>query len=310
MKRQPIKDHLGQEFPSITQLCKHWNISRKTFIRHYNANGNIKNIIENLNDSQNNNQCTDHLGNTFKSTTDMCKHYNITISAYKHRKNKGWTLEEILSTKQNNTIIFDHNGNKFNSIQSMCDFHNINKNTYANRRRRGVSLKDALTIPAKNVPKVNDHLGNTFKSITAMCEHYNISISTYKRRLNYNYTLQEALTKPVYHKETAILIDPFGNTFDSVTTLCQYYQISSTKYYGYLNKHYSQLEALQIIPRLHTRINNKQITTQLTIKKHIENNYYLCILNSNDIILHRNNIIQYATQYYSQIYKVEKEQRK
>ena len=46
-------------------------------------------------------ECYDHLGNKFKSLTDLCKAYNITRYNYRDRKNQGWTLEEILTTNIN-----------------------------------------------------------------------------------------------------------------------------------------------------------------------------------------------------------------
>lgn len=305
MQKQQIQDHLGQTFPSITKLCNYWNINRKTFIRHYSNNEDIKNIIEYLTNTQPQ-QYIDHLGNIFISIIDMCKYHNITPATYKYRKNKGLSIEQILIPKQNKSIIVDHNGNQFNSVQEMCQYYNINKNTYQHRRKKGASLQEALTSPTRIISPIIDHKGNTFSSTTAMCDFYKIDLATYNRRINnYNYTLEEALTKPVIKKTTKEQIDPFGNKFNSITTLCEHYKILQPHYYKSLKQNYSQLEALNIIPKIHNRIKNTLITDQLYVKQHIINDYYMCIFNKNDIILHRNNILQYALKYYSTIYKIE-----
>ena len=44
------------------------------------------------------NPCVDYKGNSFPSLTAMCRAYGMSVPAYVSRKNRGWTLERILST--------------------------------------------------------------------------------------------------------------------------------------------------------------------------------------------------------------------
>lgn len=40
----------------------------------------------------------DHLGNEYKSISEMCRHYGITFASYEHRIESGMSLEKSLTT--------------------------------------------------------------------------------------------------------------------------------------------------------------------------------------------------------------------
>lgn len=76
-----------------------------------------------------------------------------------------------------------------------------------------------------------DHLGNEFSSKRALCKHYGISHITFTNRLEQGWTLEQALT----YKGTLVnrkyqVQDHLGNTFTSVTAMCEHYGISTCRY--------------------------------------------------------------------------------
>ena len=117
--------------------------------------------------------------------------------------------------------------------------------------------------------------------------------------------MEQALTQPIgknaYHTE---IIDPFGNKFKTIIDMLNHYHVKTSTYYTYkYERKYSEIEALRIIPTIHPRIHNKKVTDDLTIQKHISEDYYLCIFHNYEIVMHRDTIITYATNYYKEIYK-------
>lgn len=102
----------------------------------------------------------DHLGNEFISLKEMLKHYDLDRSNYYRRKERGWSLEKILTTKKATTgrasekykekhhkKHYDHLGNEYNSVDEMCKYYGIGRTTYIYRMNHDWPLKYALTIP-------------------------------------------------------------------------------------------------------------------------------------------------------------------
>lgn len=216
-KKIKITDHLGHEFDSKRDMCKAYNINYSAYnsrigrgwtqekaltfkVQHKDNNGPQKNKI-----------ITDHLGNQFKSISEMCRFYHIPYYLYKHRVKSGWTQEKALTGNLHNRngepsnyrmSVVDHLGNPFRSIVEMCKHYNVHPNTYASRIKKGCTKKEALTGPSYNYNRkarsgksVTDHLGNQFASITEMCKYHNIGYYTYEQRIRRGHTLEEALTE-------------------------------------------------------------------------------------------------------------------
>ena len=147
-------------------------------------------------------ECTDHLGNKFKSISDMCKHWGIGKSTYNYRIKLGWSKKDALETpppKSDIESCTDHLGNKFNSVSDMCKHWGIIRPTYDSRIKLGWSKKDALETPTEKF--CTDHLGNTFKSIADMCKYWGINPSTYDNRLKKGWSKKDALAIPTRHKK-------------------------------------------------------------------------------------------------------------
>ena len=125
-----IKDHTGQEFKSISQMCRAWNISRSTFNARTKSGWNIEQALTKpcakIDIQQK--DCYDHLGNHYASQNKMCEHYGITHHTLNTRLNKlGWSLEDAL-TKQNiinATEINDTYGHTFPTLRDMAHYYHI-----------------------------------------------------------------------------------------------------------------------------------------------------------------------------------------
>lgn len=91
-----IKDHLGNEFDCIKDMCKHYNVSEVTYKYRKNLGLNTESSLQEGN--IHNVQCTDHKGNKFGSIFEMCIYWNITTSTYYSRfKNRNWSIEDTLT---------------------------------------------------------------------------------------------------------------------------------------------------------------------------------------------------------------------
>ena len=155
LRRITIIDHKGNEFPSITAMCKHWNIPPDIYRGRIKLGWSKKDAllipIGSINPSSK--KVADHEGNEFSSINAMCNHWGITKAAYGHRIKSGWSLKDTLTIPvglNNSKRIVDHEGNEFPSITAMCKHWNITKATYNNRIELGWSLQKTLTTISKN----------------------------------------------------------------------------------------------------------------------------------------------------------------
>ena len=200
-KKIPCKDHLGNEFPSINAMCKHYCINRTIF--NYRRNEKQMSIEEALTtpvEKRQTGSCKDHLGNVFPSKKAMYKYYDISKDIVNKRiKEKKMSLKEALTTpieKKYNGHCKDHLGNEFPNQKAMCEYYGISVKTFSKRRNeKQMSLEEALTTPleTKHSCPCKDHLGNEFPSMSAMCKHYGVNIDTFKGRIENNSSIEEAL---------------------------------------------------------------------------------------------------------------------
>lgn len=145
------KDHLGNEFSSIKEMCAAHNITYSCYISRRKAGYSLE-------DALTGNMCgystpvQDHLGNWYPSVTDMCDHYNIPISTYSQRVNRyKMSVEDALTRKvrpksapTNAKPCRDHLGNMFSSKKEMAAFHKIKYAKLEYRLRKKMKLEDAL----------------------------------------------------------------------------------------------------------------------------------------------------------------------
>ena len=141
-----VTDHLGNQFSSIKEMCKHYGISLTKYKRDKRAGLSLKDILTVKRDYT----VYDHLGNSFPSLRQMCEHYGITDNLFCSRRRKGWSLEECLTipisddNKAHNIII---NNMIFGSYGEACMFYGTDTSLMSARMHNGYTREEAITIP-------------------------------------------------------------------------------------------------------------------------------------------------------------------
>lgn len=258
------KDHLGNVYKSIKDMCDFYSISTNTYRNRINNLGWSleKALTEPLTYA-----CEDHLGNKYTSERDMCKAYQIDYGAFWTRtRDMGWSLEKALTTPTRDDSCLDHLGNRYDSVSKMCAAYNIAKSCYKKRIINGWSIKDALTIPSGNRNPSNklwtlkgspasksckDHKGNDYPSFTAMCKAYDMPKSTVEARINkHGWSLEDALTIPVNMSSEQYITceDHLGNHYINLKQMCDTYGKDCMLVYSRRNRGWTIQEAL-LIPR-------------------------------------------------------------
>ena len=184
-------DHLGNEFRTVHDMCKHWHLSYDTLRKRLKKGLSLE---KTLTTAVQDNRITDHTGQEFDSKTAMCKKWGIPVKRFTDRIEKGMSLEEALtapikSLKQ----CKDHLGNKYDSLTDMAAHYGLSLSSLINRRKI-MSLEEALTRPHGSRGTVTDHTGRTFRSITDMCKFWHIPLATYTYRINKGWSIEKALT--------------------------------------------------------------------------------------------------------------------
>lgn len=162
-----VKGEDGREYRSLSAYCKGTGKSVWAIERRYKKavrSGGIDNIdlVSGANESFLDGRCknvVDHLGNKFRSETDMCKHYGVQVCTFRKRRAKGNSLEVSLyngNLTKTGKIYYDHLGNSYFSLKSLCETYNISTCTYLSRVKTGWSIEKALTVPVKVSNSIDD----------------------------------------------------------------------------------------------------------------------------------------------------------
>ena len=213
-------DHLGNQFKSVSAMTKHWGISRTTYLSRINMGWSIEKALTFTirEESRPKGGVVDHLGNKFKSRSQMLKHWGISPATYYNRTHKeGLSMEEALTKPIAKTYSFqevtDHLGNKYRSLSLMARTYGIKPITLRDRLERGWSVKEALTTPIDtsthrktvNVEgiKVQDHKGVWYNSYYELAKAYGLTISTlYGRLVRLGWSIEKALLTPTQERKT------------------------------------------------------------------------------------------------------------
>mgnify|MGYP003293033231 CR=1 FL=1 len=244
----------------------------------------------------------DHLGNKYETIEEMCTHYGITKELWCSRKNYGWSLEHILTAKVGANYIkcYDHLGNEFPTLTAMREHYGITKELWRKRKKRGWTLEKILTTKVrKNGIKCCDHLGNKYETIKEMREHYGITKDLWKHRRKSGWSLEEILTTPKLvdgskiKRRSITYVCPKGNCFETIQDMCNHYGITIKSYEHGKARGYSLEEILGVIPKFHTKTKDIMIDDHLTIIKHIDEGWYICVKDGLDDIMSHDEIVEY-----------------
>lgn len=157
----------------------------------------LKKIVDNFQERR----MVDHLGNKFRTVEEMVEYWGISHRSYNKRRDKGWSLERILTTPVRKTPeaekCVDFKGNVFPSLQSMAKEYEVSHASILYHIRKGKTSAEALKhllTEGKGKRKVTDHKGNSFSSNTEMAKYYNVNFDTFRDRIKRGWSLEEALT--------------------------------------------------------------------------------------------------------------------
>ena len=242
-------DHLGNEYPSESQMCKAYDINFFTYRERKMKGWSVKDCLTTpLTDRSEcfSKECEDHLGQKFKSESDMARHWGVTPNLLAGRKSHRWTLKKALTTPPKDTTVQDYLGNKYPTIEAMCEAYGLTKYTYDRRQKRGWDLEKILTTPVKET-SCEDHKGIKYASMEEMARTYGLQGSTVKYRLKRGWTLEEALTSSRnLNRDTNpyTCIDHKGITYPSKKAMCKAYGVSYSAFTSRINKGLSLEKAL------------------------------------------------------------------
>lgn len=192
------KDHLGNEFESLTAMCKHYGLSTCAYKNRLAKGWSLQQALETPNAKfLPESKRTDHLGNVYETAKAMVSHYGLTLDTYNRRIKIGWSIEKALTTPIDTTKHgkpeVDHTGREFPMLKDMCEYWGVTVSAYLRRIATGSTKEEALTKQQKNHRTFIDFAGNEFGSEEAMCKHYHISHSKYLHRIRSGYPQPMAL---------------------------------------------------------------------------------------------------------------------
>lgn len=137
-------------FKSYTEISKKFDISKDIIYRYLKSGKSIDDIIA----SPTIRECSDHLGNTFVTKSEMCKVYNISLELFNRRIKNNWPLKDALTIppmESQDIPIVDCTGRYFAKKSDMFKAYNIDNKRYKIRLKNGWSQFEALNI----IPRVN-----------------------------------------------------------------------------------------------------------------------------------------------------------
>ena len=146
-------DHKGNEFKSVSEMCRYWGVSSKLF---YSRHKHCRDLEYCLSPKKVKGgrlagvPVEDHLGNKFESKQDLAQAYGLTLCTLHYRMSKGWSLEDVLTKPVNSytPVTEDHKGNKYPTFKAMCDAYGLPEHVVSRRLTHyKFSLEDALTKP-------------------------------------------------------------------------------------------------------------------------------------------------------------------
>ena len=196
-----VFDHKGNGFRSMTEMFDFYGIEKWVYQERKKKGLPLEICLDPTYIVNEKKQIYDHLGNSFKTANEMCKHWDVNYSTYGERIRAGWTIEEALANKKSTeTSVYDHLGNKFDNTRRMIEYHGVTEGTYYTRKSQNLSLEECLSGCQ---PRIQDPVGNAFKTIVDMCHHYGITTKHYEYCMASGYSLEETLGLiPSFHTRT------------------------------------------------------------------------------------------------------------
>lgn len=147
-----VKDHLGNVYNSIKELCQAYNIKENTYYVRLKRGWTLEETLTGDRKIQPHTQTTvytDHLGNTFNTIKEMCQFHHTDVTSFANRRKKGLPLEECLKTME----VQDYKGNTFPNVKEMCKAYGISTFKYYYGIKNGYSLERILNPKRERISK-------------------------------------------------------------------------------------------------------------------------------------------------------------
>ena len=91
------KDHMGNEFGSISEMCRFWRVPLNTYCGRKERGHSLEACLTGVGVMGNAKKCKDHLGKEYPSERQMLAEYGVEKGTYRDRIACGWTLEDALT---------------------------------------------------------------------------------------------------------------------------------------------------------------------------------------------------------------------
>lgn len=104
--REPVeyRDFKGRVFSSAKSMAKEYKVSSTTLLRMLDEGKSTEEVTHFLSQrvaqTRRGVTCSDHLGNSFPTKSEMLAHWGISKSTFDGRLRRGWSLEEALTGKR------------------------------------------------------------------------------------------------------------------------------------------------------------------------------------------------------------------
>lgn len=96
------KDHLGQEFPSLSAMARHWGLKPDMLWYRLEKGWTMKEALTTpkipASQRNKNSRCKDHTGREFVSKVAMCAAWGIKLNTFCTRRLNHWPLKKALET--------------------------------------------------------------------------------------------------------------------------------------------------------------------------------------------------------------------
>lgn len=299
----PVK-YNGTEYESLKALCRELNIGYSKVHNRIRKGVPLEQAVRedyNIIDLK---YRTGLNGMVFNNTKEMCDYYKISRRNVKEKIDAGFTIEEIIDEKKERKISLNKKRLCNNqTIDDLCKQHNITRSAYDYRMSLGWDMDKILNTPmqedSRAWKRTHPITKQVYGSIEELCHSLNngVTAKLYKSRLASGWSQEKALfTLPINtHKG---FVDLFGNKFSNYSEAFRYYGIKSSA--RNLLKNHPISAVLGIIPRV-MYSNNGMFKESVIFRENFvisnycykgidKQEYYLCNINGQDIILPRNEI--------------------
>ena len=304
-------DHLGNVFKSERQRAKYWGLPANTIKYRLDDGQSLEEALTTpLYYNTSGNQCTDHLGNVFKSEREMYKAWNIPVKVGQARKTSGWSVEKILTTPVEKTYT-DHMGNKFKCEKEMYEYWNISEGVGQARKTLGWPIEKILTTPVEKT--YTDHIGNVFNTEREMYKAWNIPEKVGQNRKSLGWSVEQILTTPVgvHIKKYE---DPITNNLYTLNEFSENYGIKTNVIEKRIKYGYTVSQSIDISIRIPKNIisNINKSKYNLTVHKRItkDKDVFECYIDNGNgtsifKIMTYEMIDQYCLEQYKKLHNID-----